>query len=86
MTSGKPTWRNGSTLTKNARDVGLTPTLGTVFPIFSAPMTLVVVSMILYKLHAVRLLNLPCVCICKAIACIYVTVSIKRLTIPGGWV
>ena len=35
------------------------PTLGTVVPIFITPMTLVAVTM--YKLHAVWLLNLPCV-------------------------
>ena len=67
----------------DARDVGLSPTLGTVFPIFITPMTLVAMTMILYKL-LVWLLNLPCVCICQAIACMYVIVSIKRLRIPGG--
>ena len=39
---------------------------------------------ILHKLHDVWLLNLLCLCICMAIACMYAIVSIKRLTIPGG--
>ena len=30
-----------STLSRNARDVGIIPTLGTIFPIFITPMTLV---------------------------------------------
>ena len=34
MTSGKPMWYNSSTLARNARDVGPSPVLGTVFPIF----------------------------------------------------
>ena len=43
------------------------------------------VTRILYELQAVWLLILPCVCILwKAIACMYVIVSIKRITIPGG--
>ena len=39
VTLGKPTWCNGSTLARNARDVGTSPALGTVFPIFSTPTT-----------------------------------------------
>ena len=39
---------------------------------------------ILYRHCALWLINLPCVCICKDTACMYVIVSIKRLTIPGG--
>ena len=38
-------WCNRSTLAQNARDMGLSPTLGTVFPIFITPMTLVTVTM-----------------------------------------
>ena len=34
VTLGKPTWCNGSTLAQNAKDVGLSHALGTVFPIF----------------------------------------------------
>ena len=43
-------------------------------------------AMILYKLCAVWLLNLPCVyiCVCKTIACMYVIVSIKNLQFQGG--
>ena len=39
MTLGKPTWYNGSTLAQNAKDVGLNPALGEVFPIFITPTT-----------------------------------------------
>ena len=53
-------------------------------PIFITPTKLVAMTMILYNLCTVWLLNLPCVCICKGIACMYVIVSIKRLTVPGG--
>ena len=35
------------------RDVGSSPALGAIFPIFITPMTLVAVITILYKLHAV---------------------------------
>ena len=74
-----------STLAQNARDVGSIPTLGIIFPIFITPMTLVAVTMILYKVSVVWLLNLPCVSKCKA-HCLYVSVSIKSLTISRGWV
>ena len=36
----EPTWCNGSTLARNARAVASVPTLGTIFPIFVTPMTL----------------------------------------------
>ena len=54
-----------------ARDVGSSPALGTIFLIFITHMTLVVVTMILYKLCTLSLLNLPyaCICKCKAISC-----------------
>ena len=42
-----------STLVQNARYVGLIPALGTVFPIWIPPMTLVDMTTILYKLHDV---------------------------------
>ena len=38
VTSGT-SWCNCSTLARNARDVGLVPTLGTIIPIFITPMT-----------------------------------------------
>ena len=38
-------WCYSSTLARNARDVGLSPTLGAVFPIFITPMTLVDMTM-----------------------------------------
>ena len=44
VTSGKPMWCNGSTLAQNARDVGLTPTRGTTFPIFITLATLLILS------------------------------------------
>ena len=72
------------TLVRNAREVGSIPALDTIFPIFIPPMTLFVVTMIPYKLCPVWSLNLRCVCIWKAIACMYVIISIKRVTIPGG--
>ena len=50
-----------STLVWNTRDVASILILGTIFPIFITPMTLVAVIMNLYKLHAVWLLNVPCV-------------------------
>ena len=65
-------------LAQNARDVSLIPALGKMFPIFITPTTLVAVTMILYKL------NLPCVYVREVTACMYVIVSVKRLTIPGG--
>ena len=71
----------GSTLARNARCVGSIRALGTIIPIFISPMTLVAMSMILYKLCTAWLLNLPCVCICKTTTCMYVIVSIKRLTL-----
>ena len=40
-----------STLAQNARDEGLIPILGAIFPIFITPTTLVAVTVILYKLH-----------------------------------
>ena len=65
-----------STQTQNGRDMDLIPVVGAILPLVITPMILVAVTMILYKLCAVWLLNLPCVC--------KVIVSIKRLTIPGG--
>ena len=47
VTSGKSTLCNGSTLAWNARDVGLSPVLGTIFPIFITPTTVVPMTMIL---------------------------------------
>ena len=38
-------WCNGSTLAQNPRDVGLSPALGAVFPIFITPMKLVAMTM-----------------------------------------
>ena len=59
------------TLAWKARNVGLSSALDTIFSIFVTLKTLVAMTMILYKLHAVWLLNLPCVCICKG-NCLYV--------------
>ena len=50
----------------------------TIFPIFTAPMTLVGMTVNLYKLYGLLLLNLPYVR--SLIACMYIIVSIKRLT------
>ena len=46
-------------------------------------MRLVVFDIEQCKLQAVWLLNLPCVCTYKSIACLCVIVSFKLLTIPG---
>ena len=54
-----------STLARNAIDVGSIPTLGAIFTIFITPMTLIAVTVILFQLHTVWLLNLPLVYICK---------------------
>ena len=49
-------------------------------PIFITHITPVSVTWIMYKLRAVRLLNLPCVCVCvSVVAGVYVFVNIKRL-------
>ena len=58
-----------STLPRNARDVGFIPFLDTIFPIFITPMRLIAVIRILYKLCAELLLNLPCVDVHEATAC-----------------
>ena len=50
-----------STLVQNARDMDSIPPLGATFPNFITRMTLVAVPKILYKRHAVWLLNVPCV-------------------------
>ena len=72
-----------STLAWNGRNVGMIAALSTMFPIFIAPMKLVAVSMILYKLCVVWLLN-PTLCLYMyGHSLYYVIVSIKRLTIPG---
>ena len=53
-----------STLAQNERDAGSIPLLGTLIPILIIPTTLVVsMILILYGLHTVWLLNIPCVCI-----------------------
>ena len=44
-----------NTFAWNARDMGLPPTLGTIFPIFITPMTLLAVSRIVYELCTVWL-------------------------------
>ena len=72
----EPTWCDGSMLAQNARDVGSTPALDTIFPIFVLPTTLVAMTVIVYKLCAVSLLNVLCVWISTAIACMYVIVII----------
>ena len=73
-----------STLSWNTRDVGSVPALGTIFHIVIALTTLIGMTIKLYKLRTVWLLKLPCVCIGRCLAYMYVIVSIKRFTIPGG--
>ena len=73
-----------STLVQNAIYAGSIPAIGTIFPIFISFMILVSMTRIPYELCAVWLLNLPCVYVCEVTACMYVIVSVKRLTIPEG--
>ena len=61
------------------KDVGSSSALGRIFPIFITP-TALYMTMILYKLYAVWLLNLACVRRCKVMGCKYVIVS-RTLTI-----
>ena len=68
----------------NAKDVGSIPTQGAMFRIFITPTSLVAMPTIMYKICTVWLLNLPCTYVCEVTVCMYVIVSIKRLTIPGG--
>ena len=65
-----------NTLAWNTRGVGFIHALGAIFAIFITLTALVAVTRSLYKLCAVWLLNEPCVRI-------GMSVSIKRLTIPG---
>ena len=78
----EPTWCSGSTLAQNARDVGSSPTLGTVFHIFVTSTTLVTRTMIQDPVQATRCMVVE-LTLCMYIACMYVMVSIKRLTILG---
>ena len=68
-----------SKLAQNARDVGS-------IPIFIPLMILVAMTMILYKLCTVLLLELPYVCLCKVTAFMYVIININKSTIAGGQV
>ena len=53
VTSGKPTWCNGYTLAWDARYVGSSPVLGTVFLIFITPTTYIVrITKICQLMHA----------------------------------
>ena len=56
------------TLTRNARDMGSIPTLSVLFRILTNLMMLVAMTKIMYKVHSVCLLNLPCVLIYNYIA------------------
>ena len=75
-----------STLAQNTRDVGSTPAVSTIFPIFITTTTLVVMtntSPVKAMHYTVWLLNFLCIYIyiyiymCKLIAYMYVIVSIK---------
>ena len=57
-----------STLAQNARNMGSIPVLDAIFPIFIIHKTVIAMTMILYRIHSVWLLNLSCVCICKVIS------------------
>ena len=53
VTSGSLADIIDSTLTRSARDVGLIPALGAIFPIFITPMRLITIIIIQYKLRSV---------------------------------
>ena len=65
-----------STLAYNVRDVGSNPALGKIFPMFIMLTTLFAMTIICKATHY---MNPPWL----VIPCIYVIVSITRLTIPG---
>ena len=65
VTSGSLSGAIIKILTQNARGVGLIPALSD----FHHLLDIGAMTRILYKLHAVWLLNLPCVCTSKSFAC-----------------
>ena len=69
-----------STLARDARDVGFDSCSRHNIPYVHRSHDTGSMTMVLYKLCAVLLLNLSCVCICNVTACLNVIVSIKRLT------
>ena len=72
-------WCNGSTLARNARDVGFYSHSRCNITHFHHTHDTGAADQDPVKPW---LFNLPCVCIRKVIACMYVIVSIKILTIP----
>ena len=85
MRSGKPMWCNGSTMARDARDVGSSPARGTIFPIFVIPTTLVAVTMDAVQAMCCMVVE-PTLSMYMYGHYLYVIVSITRLTIPGGQV
>ena len=73
------------TLAQNTRDMDSIHALGANYIpfLFITANTLVAMTMIVYKLWVTWLLNLPCVCIYKVIACMCVIVSIKTYISRG---
>ena len=73
------------TLAWNAKDVGFDFRSRRDISNFHHPHDSGAVTRILYKLCVVWLLNLPCVCICNAIACMKRSILVS-IRIPGGGV
>ena len=71
-----------STLAQNARDVGSIPDLGALFPIYVRHLTLVAMTMI--QAVCCMVVEPTPVYVCTVTAYMYIVISIKRLTIPGG--
>ena len=72
-------------LARNARDVGSSPALGTVFSHFHHTHDTGCYEHDPIQATCCMIVKLPCVCIC-AIAYMNAIVNIKRLTILGGQV
>ena len=74
-------WCNGSTLAQSAIDVGSVPTLGTLFHIS------ITLTSLIHNQDPVQVMRSmvvePTLYVCKAIVCMYVIVSFKKLTILG---
>ena len=83
VTSAKLIWCNGSTLAQNARVVGSSPALGTIIPIFITPTTLVAMTMDPIQATCCMVVE-PTLSVYMCGHCLYVIVSIIRLTIAGG--
>ena len=85
MKSGNLTGGMVSIPAQNTRVVGLYSALTIIFPILIIAATPIGVACMQYKLCAVLLLNLPCVCKCKCIACMHIIVSSLESLLRSGY-